>query len=75
MAAWHSSTPGLGAITSEVVVVDGLGPPGLGVRDRAPQLEDEVVSEAEGLEVRAVDGLHQLHRVRFSLSKIPNLRC
>ena len=74
MAAWHSSTPGLGAITSEVVVVDGLGPPGLGVRDRAPQLEDEVVSEAEGLEVRVVDGLRQLHRVGFVFREVVDLR-
>ena len=74
MAAWHSSTPGLGAITSEVVVVDGLGPPGLGVRDRAPQLEDEVVSEAKGLEVGVVDGLSQLHRVGFVFREVVDLR-
>ena len=58
----------------EVVVVDRLPPPGLGVCDRAPELEDEVVREAERLEVRVVNGLGQLHRVGLLLRQIPDLR-
>ena len=58
----------------EVVVIDRLPPPGLGVCDRAPELEDEVVCEPERLEVRAVDGLGQLHRVGFPLRQVPDLR-
>ena len=58
----------------EVVVVDRLPPPGLGVCDRAPELEDEVVRETERLEVRVVNGLGQLHRVGLPLRQIPDLR-
>ena len=58
----------------ENVVIDRLPPPGLGVGDRAPELEDEVVREPEGLEVRVVDGLRQLHRVGLPLRQVPDLR-
>ena len=58
----------------EVVVIDRLPPPGLRVCDCAPELEDEVVREAERLEVRVVDGLGQLHCVGLPLRQVPNLR-
>ena len=58
----------------EVVVIDRLPPPGLGVCDRAPELEDEVVPEAKSLEVRVVNGLGQLHRVGLPLRQVPDLR-
>ena len=32
-----------------------------------------VVGEAEGLEVRVVDGLGQLHRIGLALSQLPDL--
>ena len=58
----------------EVVVIDCLPSPGLSVCNRAPQLEDEVVRETEGLEVRVVDCLGQLHRVALPLRQVPDLR-
>ena len=48
-------------------------PAGLDVGDGAPQLDDEVVREAERLQVRAVDGLGEVHRVVFVLAKLPDL--
>ena len=41
--------------------------------DGTPEFEDEVVGEAEGLEVRVVDGLGQLHRIGLALSQLPDL--
>ena len=59
---------------SEVVVPFLLRPAGLGIRDGAPQLKDEVVGEAECLKVGVVDGLGQLHCVGFTLRELPDLR-
>ncbi len=42
--------------------------------DGAPELKDEVVGEPEGLEVRVIDGLGQLHGVGLAIRKLPDLR-
>ena len=47
---------------------------GFCVRDDAPQLEDEVIREPEGLEVGMVDGFSKLHRVGTRLGQFPDLR-
>ena len=59
---------------SEVVVSLLLCPARLCIRDRAPQLKDEVVGEAECLKVGVVHGLGQLHCIGFALCKLPDLR-
>ncbi len=46
---------------------------GFGIGNDPPQLEDEVVREAEGLQVGVVDGLGKIHRVRAGLGQFPDL--
>ena len=62
------------SVHSKVVVSFLLRPAGLCISDGAPQLKDEVVGEAECLEVRVVHRLGQLHCVGFALCKLPDLR-
>ena len=81
MALWTSGITGVSRLSvlfsashSKVVVALLLGSPGLGVCDGAPQLEDEVVGEAERLQVGVVHGLRQLHGVGLALCELPDLR-
>ena len=48
-------------------------PAGLDVGDGAPQLDDEVVGEAERLQIGAVDRLGKVHRVVLVLPELPDL--
>lgn len=43
------------------------------VGDRSPQVDDEVVGEPKGLQVRVVDSLGEVHRVGLVAAQIPNL--
>lgn len=43
------------------------------VGDRSPQVDDEVVGEPKGLQVRVVDSLGEIHRIGLVAAQIPNL--
>lgn len=43
------------------------------VSDCTPEVDDEVVGEPESLKIRVVDGLGEIHRVRFVGAQIPHL--
>lgn len=44
-----------------------------GICDGTPQLDDEVIGEAERLQIAGVDGLRKVHRVRFAAGEVPDL--
>lgn len=43
------------------------------IGDGTPQLDDEVICEAERLQIAGVDGLCKVHRVRFPIAEVPDL--
>ena len=58
-----------------MIVIDCFSSTRLGISDGTPQLEDEVVGEAERLQVGVVHSLRQLHGVGLALCELPDLRC
>lgn len=44
-----------------------------GICNGSPQLDNEIIGEAERFQIGAVDGLREVHRVGFHVRKIPDL--
>jgi len=63
--------PNLGMVRSQLLGTGrGFAP---GIRYGTPQLDDEVIREAEGLQVGVVDGLGEVHRVGLLVAQVPDL--
>lgn len=43
------------------------------VSDCTPEVDDEIIGEPESLKIRVVDGLGEVHRVRFVGAQVPHL--